>query len=258
MVRFNQNKMRQDTKLKKGLEMSILNRSWFVVLLLGSLIACIPESAGDSTPTPARSHAPITPVKHSLMDVKTTAIQVKGTSQTVPVSLVQLPSFSTVFPTDRFAPIQEDASSPNKDAVAFYWKNPDGTLNKSVIFALELDKNVSFREMRKKLMSRDWEWQISFKDGTRRVEQSSYIFYAKRAYSAWLRDVVRLENNKEPRNAAELKEDGAITYYLGEVEGRAFVVTLMYARMEEEELMPRVDVILKNLKFESKKQSQGS
>lgn len=231
-------------KIEKSKPM--LNRPWFITLLLSSLIAYISQIAGDANPALSVSPQaiPATIAQQSSAPAKTTTVQVGDTPQTIPLDVVQTRNFSTYFPTDRFTLERSNNPSAQHEDVKFYWKNPDGTLDRETFIAFVFyNKNAKFREVRK---IADVNARILEGYGARRIERSSGISYAKKTYSAWLRDLIRLES-KNSQNTANSR-NGAATTYLGEVEGQIFVVFSSYRLQYGDEFTSREDVILKNLK----------
>ncbi|KAB8315109.1 hypothetical protein SD81_034570 [Tolypothrix campylonemoides VB511288] len=218
----------------------MLNRSSFVKLLLGSLMACTRLMACDANS--ARSTAQATPVRQSsTAPAKTATIEVKGTPQTVTLSLLQTPHFSTYFPTDRFT---IDRSANEDGSVTLYWKKPDGTLDRETIIHFKFYDQKDFNAVKKHV-----EMSASLiSGGYRRVERGSDISYAKAAYSAWLRDLIRLEPVESP---IYTKPRGIAIAYLGEVNGQVFVITSYYPRQYGDEFTAREAVVLTNLKFEN-------
>lgn len=229
----------------------MLNRPWFITLLLSSLIAYIPQIAGDANPALSanRQSTPATIAQQSFIaPAKMTTVQVGGTPQTIPLDVVQTRDFSTYFPTDRFTLERSNNPSAQHEDVRFYWKKPDGTVDRETFIAFVFfGKNANFREVRK---IADVNARILEGYGARRIERSSGISYAKKTYSAWLRDLIRLES-KNSQDIANSRT-GAATTYLGEVEGQLFAVLSSYRFQYGDEFTSREDVILKNLKVKKR------
>jgi hypothetical protein len=219
----------------------MLNRSLFVLLLLGGLMACSPQRAGDSTSVPSAS------LRSTLISqsapAKTTTIQIEGKTQTIPLEFVQTRYFSTDFPTDRFI-VKQDNSKPDQiQRTFFYWKKPDGTIdeNASIIILFPADTASEQRLAEAFLLSDGLEFAINW----RRIEQSSDISHAKRAYSAWLSGMEQFEQRTKSQNRAA-------TVYQGEVQGRPFLIRSLYPLRYGDQFASREKVLLKNLKFEGK------
>lgn len=227
------------------------NRFLFVSLLLGSLTVCGSLIAGYFSL--ARSASPqataATPVSQSSTPTtlaKTTTIQVGGRPQTIPLDFVQTDKLTAYFPSDRFA-LEQGSNSYQKRDVTFYWKNPDGTLDRNTNVTVEiLDKTVKLRDAIQAFddLSRNLE-----PAGVQTIKQSSSITYAKKAYSTWLRDAFRWEK-KSSDWRVDISNDAATTY-IGEANGQVFLVTSSYAPRYSDEFTSREDVILKNLKVEN-------
>ncbi len=213
----------------------MLNRSLFVKLLLGSLMAYTPLMACDANL--ARSTTPATFVKQSsTAPAKMTTMQVEGTSQPVPLSSVQTGDLSTYFPTDRFT-LEQDKNSPNAPPT-LYWKKPDGTLDRNTFIGFLFYGKVNYRDAKEFVYAHV---QLGDYKGVRTITQSPVIDDAKRAYSSWLRDVIQVEG----------KSNGTVTTaYIGEVNGEVFVVLSSYHPPQyEDEFTAREAVVLRNLKI---------
>lgn len=220
----------------------MLNRSLFGWLVFGSLMACSPQRAGNSTPAPSTSLRSALISQSSTAPTKTTTIQVEGKTQTIPLEFVQTPYFSTYFPTDRFI-VKQDNSKPDRiKRTFFYWKRPDGTIDNtaSIVMLFPADK-ASTQTLTERLLLGDG---LAFTQW-REIKQSSAISDAKKAYSAWLSDLLKFEQRKKSPNQSA-------TMYFGELQGRPFYIRSLYPLQYGNQFTSREDVILKNLKLEGK------
>lgn len=206
-------------------------------------MACTPLIVGDANP--ARSASQATPVRQSsTAPAKTTTIQVRGTSQTVPLGLLQTRDFSTYFPTDRFT---ISASTP----ATLQWKKPDGTLDKDTFIGIiYYGKDMKLSDVRE--ITEVYTQLYASKEG-RKITQSPAIDAAKKAYSTWLRDMFQFEI--KPENGAE-RGNRTFNVYLGEVNNQVFVVGATYDVRDEAEFTPREAVILKSLRIAKTNKTQ--
>jgi hypothetical protein len=215
----------------------MINRFLFVPLLLSGCIACTSGIASDAKPIASASPRPVPAKQSATAPAKTTTIEVNGKAQTIPLSLVETPNFSTYLPSDRFV---LDKNSP-KDVVSYSWKREDGTKGENTgIGVIFYPKEVDLANAKALVDTSALSvW------GARRVEQSPAIDYAKKAYSTWLRNVTQVEI--KPTNFPASRY-WASTVYHGEINGQVFVVLSSYDLQDKDEFTAREAVILENLK----------
>ncbi|BAU15416.1 hypothetical protein LEP3755_59740 [Leptolyngbya sp. NIES-3755] len=215
-------------------------RSLFVTFLLGSSIACTPQTIKGSNPDPPSVSPQATPLASQPTPTpsQTTTIQIEGEPQQVPLESIQTPNFSTHFPEDRFA-VQRGGGSGEGEGTWFYWKQPDGTINKDAYVQVFFPgAKQSLSQVRQFLVG---ERGIFNANQWEQVNRGSGDSYAEIAYAPWLRDLILFKPRTNPQNITG-------TAYLGEIEGRAFYVISHYPREYADGFSPRADVILRNLK----------
>lgn len=199
-------------------------------------MACTPRTTApptnpQATPaSPASQSAPTLP--------QATTIQIEGDRQQVPLEPLQTPNFSTNFPSDRFV-FQRGGGSGEGEGTWFYWKQPDGTIDKNAYVQVFFPgTNQTVAQVRQFLVG---ERGIFKANGWQKVDRGSGDSYAESAYSAWLRDLILFKPRTNPQNIAG-------TAYIGEIDGRAFYAVSLYPREYADGFTPRADVILKNLR----------
>lgn len=229
----------------------MLARSLFVTVLLGSLMACTSQTAGESNPVSPSSRpqaTPSIPVSQPATQPIKTTIQIEGQPQQVSLELLQTPNFSTYFPTDRFT-LQRGGSSGEGEGTWFYWKQPDGTINKNAYVQVFFPgTNQTLDQVREFLVG---DRGIFKANGWQKVDRGSGDSYAEAAYSSWLRDLILFKPRTNSQNIAG-------TAYIGEIDGRAFYVISHYPREYADGFSPRADVILKNLRGKATGLSRNS